>query len=201
MLAIFAYAIGVMYTPGPINLLGLNAGLNGKLRASAGFFVGVGLAMLILLLIFGWVGSAWVQGKGLIVISSVGCFYILYLALKIAKANVQVDTAEGSTPDLRFRDGLLMQLMNPKGTIATLPIAAIQFPAVGIHGMSLLMWSSVIAVMAIGAPASYSLIGHVVGKRVANPTLFRWFNAGMAALLVYVAVSIGYQHVYVPMLS
>ena len=30
MLAIIAYALGVMYTPGPVNLLGLNVGINGQ---------------------------------------------------------------------------------------------------------------------------------------------------------------------------
>lgn len=58
MLEIVAYALGVMYTPGPVNLLGLNAGLNGQARTSLGFFVGVGAAMLTLFLIFGWVGAA-----------------------------------------------------------------------------------------------------------------------------------------------
>lgn len=29
MLAIVAYALGIMYTPGPVNLLGLNVGING----------------------------------------------------------------------------------------------------------------------------------------------------------------------------
>ncbi|WP_097460846.1 LysE family translocator [Mangrovitalea sediminis] len=200
MLAIFAYAIGMMYTPGPINLIGLNSGINGQLRSSVGFFLGVGLAMLILLLGFGWIGTEWVQGDGLVLISAIGCLYIGYLAVKIFAASIHLNTNGDTTPKLGFRDGLLMQLMNPKGTIATLPIAAIQFPAAGIHGMSLVMWSAVIAVMAVGAPGSYCLMGHVVGRRIANPIIFRWFNGAMAILLLYVAAIIAYQHVYLPLI-
>ncbi len=37
MADIFAYAIGIMYTPGPINLLGLSSGLNKQTRSHLGF--------------------------------------------------------------------------------------------------------------------------------------------------------------------
>lgn len=201
MLAVFAYAIGVMYTPGPVNLLGLNSGINGELRASLGFFVGVGTAMLILLLVFGWIGSAWVRGPGLVVISTVGSLYILYLAAKIAVTSIRLEIAGARAAGLSFRDGLVMQLLNPKGIIATLPIAAIQFPAAGVHGASLLAWSSVIAALAIGAPGSYCVVGHLVGRRIANPRVFRYFNIAMALLLVYVAATIAYQHIYLPLAS
>ncbi|WP_340162900.1 hypothetical protein [Billgrantia tianxiuensis] len=69
---IVAYALGVMYTPGPVNLLGLNAGLNGQAKTSLGFFAGVGLAMLTLFLLFGWAGAAWVRGDMLAVVGQWG---------------------------------------------------------------------------------------------------------------------------------
>ncbi len=51
MLQMILYGIGIMYTPGPINLIGLNLGLNKKFKQSIGYFFGVGFAMLILFLI------------------------------------------------------------------------------------------------------------------------------------------------------
>jgi len=90
MLAIVAYALGVMYTPGPVNLLGLNAGLQGQARASLGFYLGVGLAMLILFLLFGWAGAAWVQDDMLAMVGALGCGYILYLAIKIARSSIDL---------------------------------------------------------------------------------------------------------------
>ena len=66
MIEIFAYAIGVMYTPGPVNLLSLNTGLNGHAKASTGYYFGVGSAMLLLFLSFGWLGSALIGRDGLI---------------------------------------------------------------------------------------------------------------------------------------
>lgn len=201
MTEIFVYAVGVMYTPGPVNLLGLNAGLNGRIRASIGFFLGVGLAMLILLLLFGFVGAEVVGGGNLLYISVVGCLYIAYLAVKIAYSTVTFDADRQAAAELRFTNGLFMQLVNPKGTIATLPIATIQFPAASIDGASLVFWSAVLAAMAVGAPGGYALVGELLGKRIYKPAAFKVFNLVMASLLLYVAVSIAYDFVYLPLVG
>ncbi|MGR2739314.1 LysE family translocator [Billgrantia sp. Q4P2] len=198
---IVAYALGVMYTPGPVNLLGLNAGLNGQARTSLGFFVGVGLAMLTLFLLFGWAGAAWVRGNMLAVAGAVGCGYILYLAVKVARSSIDLGKVREAPRMLQFRDGLIMQLCNPKAMIATLPIATIQFPAAGIHGASLLFWSLGLAVLAFGAPGSYALMGAMLGQRIENPKLLKGFSLAMAAMLVWVAITIGYEHAWLPLAS
>ncbi|OLO06132.1 LysE family translocator [Salinicola socius] len=199
MLAIVAYALGVMYTPGPVNLLGLNAGLHGQARSSLGFYIGVGLAMLILFLLFGWAGAAWVRGDMLAVVGALGCGYIFYLAINIARSSIDLPAVRQAPRVMRLRDGLIMQLCNPKGIVATLPIATIQFPAAGIHGLSLTLWSMGLAALAVGAPGSYALIGVVLGKRLENPKILQGFSLGMAALLAGVALSIGYEHVWLPL--
>lgn len=69
---IFLYAFSVMYSPGPVNLMGLNAGLTGKFRRSMGFFAGVGCAMLVLFILFGYTGEAVISHAALPYISLVG---------------------------------------------------------------------------------------------------------------------------------
>lgn len=201
MLEIVAYALGVMYTPGPVNLLGLNAGLHGQAKASLGFYLGVGLAMLTLFIMFGLAGAAWVQGDMLAIVGALGCGYILYLAIKIARASIDLGAVRQAPRMMRFRDGLIMQLCNPKGVVATLPIATIQFPAAGIHGASLIVWSLGLAMLAVGAPGSYALVGAVLGRRVENPAILKGFSLAMAALLVGVSLTIGYEHVWRPLVA
>lgn len=199
MIETFAYAFGVMYTPGPVNLLSLNSGLQGRLRQSLGFFTGVACAMLLLLLVFGLLGSQLVQGPLLSVVGALGCLYILYLALALVRAKPSLNAPDaGNGVTLDFRSGLVMQLLNPKGLVATLPIATIQFPAAGLEGLAILPWVAALTVLAFGAPSVYALLGDAVGRRIANPRYLVWFNRLMASLLLYVAVTIGYQHVYLP---
>ncbi len=196
MLAIIAYALGVMYTPGPVNLLGLNVGINGQGKQALGFCLGVGLAMLIYLLVLGWAGAAWISQGSRVVLSALGCAYILYLAFKVARANITLETHAPAPRMLSFRDGLMMQLLNPKAMVATLPITTLQFPAAGIQGGSLFLWSLGLAALAAGAPGSYVVMGSLLGQRVKHAGLIKGFNWIMAGLLVAVSLSIGYEHVW-----
>lgn len=200
MADIFAYAIGIMYTPGPINLLGLSSGLNKQTRSHLGFFIGVGSAMFILFVLLGYLGLQVINPQFLPYVSLIGCGYILYIAWKVAKAKVQVsDTSADAS--LSFFDGLFMQLLNPKALVATLPIATIQFPSADITGAAIVFWSFILAILAFGAPTSYSLAGLVLGKQVSRPSVFNVFNKLMAVLLVYVALMIAYEHVLTPLLA
>lgn len=201
MSEIFAYAIGVMYTPGPVNLLGLHSGLNRNTRSHLGFFIGVGMAMFILFVMLGFIGLKVINPQVLPFISLAGCLYILHIAWKVAGANVELSQDISDSNSLSFRDGLFMQLLNPKALVATLPVSTIQFPSVGITGSAIVLWSLVLAILAFGAPTGYSLAGLVLGKRISNPSYFKVFNLLMAALLVYVSLTIGYEHVVTPLLA
>tara|TARA_R110002012_G_scaffold221520_1_gene393063 strand:+ start:127 stop:738 length:612 start_codon:yes stop_codon:yes gene_type:complete len=199
MLAIVAYALGVMYTPGPVNLLGLNVGINGQARQSVGFCLGVGTAMLAYLLVLGWAGAAWIDDDALVVVSALGCSYIIYLASKIARSSADLSKPVNAPRLVSYRDGLVMQLLNPKAIVATLPITTLQFPAANIYGLSLVIWSLGLAILAAGAPGSYLMIGSLVGQRIKNPIIVKRFNWLMAGLLIAVALSIGYEHVWLPL--
>ncbi|MFM2482082.1 LysE family translocator [Celerinatantimonas sp. YJH-8] len=197
MFAIFAYAFGIMYTPGPVNLLSLHGGLHGLTRRHIGFFIGVGCALFIMFVSLSLVSHMLISPRFLPYISLVGCVYILYVAWHILRADVSLESASPvQARTLSFWNGLLIQLLNPKGFMATLPIVTIQFPAEGIHGMMLLFWVLILSAMGGGAPASYSLIGLWCGKQLHQPVYFKMFNRVMAILLIGVVCSMGYESVY-----
>lgn len=199
MLGIVAYALGAMYSPGPVNLLGLNIGINGQAKSSLGFCLGVGTAMFAYLFLLGWVGAAWINDEALLVVSALGCSYIIYLASKIARSSTELSEPDNAPRIVNYRDGLVMQLLNPKAIVATLPIATMQFPAADIHGLNLVAWAFGLAMLAAGAPGSYVIIGSLVGNRIKNPKVIKRFNWVMAGLLVAVALSIAYEHVWLPL--
>lgn len=41
----------------------------------------------------------------------------------------------------------------------------------------------------------------LLSKRITTPGFFKWFNRVMAALLFYVAASIAYEFIYLPLFS
>jgi len=75
------YTLSVMYSLGPVNFMGLNSGLTGQRRKIFGFFSGVGCAMLILFMQFGYAGQA-CPANGLHYIAFIGALYTFYIAWK-----------------------------------------------------------------------------------------------------------------------
>lgn len=202
MVEILMYAFGIMYTPGPVNLLSLNAGLNGQAKKTVPFCVGVGIAMFLLFILFGYSGALLPSGLQA-VIGLFGGIYILWLAFKIGSVAIRTVTParanevqEGKGP-LSFRSGLLMQLCNPKAPVAILPIVTVQFPAAGISGASIALWSVLLGSMALGAPGSYLLLGARLGNLIRTPIFFRILNLVMALLLVYVGSDIASAQLWV----
>jgi len=200
MLTILTYAFGIMYTPGPANLLGIHCGLNDKVNAHIGFFIGIGCAMFILFSALGFLGNSFTNPILLPYISLLGCCYIVYIAWKVKGSRVNVSSTPSENKVLSIWDGLFMQLLNPKALLATLPIATIQFPAENIQGNSIVIWSIGLSILAFGAPLSYSLIGLLIGKKLNNPIYFKRFNLFMSVLLVSVAINIGYEYVYLKLI-
>ena len=203
MFEIWTYAFGIMYSPGPVNFLALNGGVNGKTEQNAGFFAGVGVAMLLLFLGLSFLGNSLISPDVLPYSSLLGSGYILYLASKLLRASFHQTSPLTGTSDkqnaqatdtLRFRQGLTVQLLNPKGLVATLPIVTIQFPAAGINGSASVLWSIALSILAFGAPLSYSLLGGALGRKIENPRYFAYFTRTMAVLLIYVALSICVEH-------
>lgn len=202
MLEILAYAFGIMYTPGPANLLSLNAGLNGHISSALRFCLGVACAMLLLFLMFGYVGAWFINPNYQLLIGGIGSLYIAYLAFKIAWGSIKPTAIEAAkqteveASKLGFKSGLLMQLLNPKSFIVIFPIVSVQFPAAQISGSSIIVWSLLLSGMAFGAPSSYLVMGARLGKLIRHPDYFRLLNLSMALLLLYVAGDISYNHVY-----
>lgn len=195
MLEIILFSFGIMYTPGPVNILSLNQGVNKKFKSMVGFYAGIGVAMLVLFIVIGYTGERIVKKEYLIYISCVGAAYILYLAYKVFKSSIDFNN-QANTRTLTFKEGLIMQLFNPKAPLAVLPLATISFPAKGITGVGIALMSLLLATMAGMAPCTYGFLGERFSQFIMNKSVIKVFNRLMAVLLVYVALSILWDHVY-----
>lgn len=189
MTDILFYAFGVMYTPGPVNAIGLNNGIQKQTRM-LGFFAGVATAMFIMLCSVSLIGEQMMNSSLINIASVLGSLYILWLAYKVFYS--KVDEGIATQPRLlTFRDGLLMQLLNPKGITVALPLATVQFPAAEITGLTLFAWCLGLAVFALGAPWSYFLLGKLIGRNINQARYLIVINKSMAFFLVFVAISMG----------
>lgn len=195
MLQMLLYGIGIMYTPGPVNIMGLTLGLNKKFKNSIGFFTGVGIAMFILFFVYGYTGEKLIKKEYLIYTSVIGGIYIFYLAIKELKEDVTIEK-KLRKKSLTLKDGFIMQIVNPKASLAALPIATINFPANNINGIKIMIMSIIFGLLVIGAPSMYCLFGQFFSDLIKRKKILLIYNKIMGVILLYVAFSIFKDHVY-----
>lgn len=195
MVEMFLYGVAIMYSPGPINLIGLNLGIQGKLKQSITYFIGVGFAMFILFNLYGFTGQSIIKTEHILYVSLIGSMYIAYLAYKVFKSTstVEKDTNDSS---FKFKQGLTMHILNPKASLATLPIATIYFPTLEITGFQIVYISLILSIIAGGAPTLYSIVGNYFKWLIDTDKKIQIVNRVMAVILLYIAVMIFIDHVY-----
>jgi threonine/homoserine/homoserine lactone efflux protein len=195
MLQMLLYGIGIMYTPGPVNIMGLTLGLNKKFKNSLGFFSGVGLAMFVLFFVYGYTGERFMKKEYLIYTSVAGGIYISYLAIKVLKEDLHIDE-KLKKDSFTLRDGFIMQIVNPKASLAALPISTINFPANDITGINIMIMSILFGLLVIGAPSVYCLLGQFFSDFIKRKKALLILNKITGVILLYVAFCIFKDHVY-----
>lgn len=181
---IFLYTLSVMYSPGPVNFMGLNAGLTGQFKKTIYFFMGVGSAMLMLFMIFGYIGAAIIPQNALHYIALFGALYTFYLSYQMLKTDIDISDETTEVQTLSFWNGFWIQALNPKGILVILPVTTIMYPTAHITGIQIFLVSLLISMGAAGAPCLYSWAGGVLGKKIKNKIWFNRINKVMGMMLI-----------------
>ncbi|WP_165872633.1 LysE family translocator [Celerinatantimonas diazotrophica] len=192
MIAIILFCLVVMYTPGPVNLLGLNSGIQRQITQSMGFYLGIGVALAILFTLIGYVGATFITPNLLRYLAIFGGLFVGYMGYHLMRAQGHKQS-ELSGKHLSFKDGLLIQLLNPKSAMVVLPVATVQFPTAHIEGVNIVIWSVLLGLLAVGAPLSYALVGRQIGLLMNQQMFLKRSNQVMGMILLALAISMLYQ--------
>ncbi|MGR3437970.1 LysE family translocator [Salipiger abyssi] len=185
LLALSAFALVTVITPGPNNLMLLASGANFGFRRTIPHMLGIGLgfpAMVLLMgLGVGQIFEIWPQAHMVLLVISV--IYMLWLAWKIAHAAPPPEA--GSEPagrPLNFLQAAAFQWVNPKAW--SMALGAITLYAAGREpGAVLWVAGTYVAVSGIST-TSWTVLGREMRRLLNRPARLRAFNWTMAALLV-----------------
>lgn len=119
--AFLVYCIIVTVTPGPTNIVILSGVYNCGTKKTVQYVYGATIALGILLSVSVILSSMlmMVIPKILLVMKTIGCVYMLYLAYQIynmGEANSNIEQA------IAFKGGFLMQFVNPKVVLFTMTV-------------------------------------------------------------------------------
>lgn len=190
----FVAALGFIlistFTPGPNNVSSAAMGaLHGftktrqyLLGITAGFFVvmlGCALASASLLNAFPGFETA---------LRYIGAVYMLYLAYGILKATYTVE-GENVKP-LAFRDGVLLQLLNPKLIVYGLALFSTFFAPIATQPLQLVVTVILLALVSLASTALWASSGTLIGRYLHHPRVRLIVNIALALFLVYTALEL-----------
>ncbi|MCD5993900.1 LysE family translocator [Pseudomonas sp. CDFA 602] len=180
MLSFVLFAFVASITPGPTNILVLSNSARYGIWASLPIILGacMGAAALVLL-----VGTG--VGRSLIevpaaqpIMSFVGLAWLTWLAWKIFNSATAVINSDKSRPRLGFFGAASLQVVNPKTWMMALAVVSV-FSQGAVAVLALVFF-----LVSLPCLACWALLGAGSARLLDSERAMRWFNRGMALLLL-----------------
>lgn len=188
ILAMALFSMIMSITPGPVNIITLNSGLNYGFRQTMPYVSGATLGFTLLLLILGMGLSSMIIAYPMMLrfISCIGTAYMFYMGYKIMMSKSSLDNQFEVNQAPQFMNGALLQWSNPKAWMACLSGLSTFTSATSI--MPLITFVSIYFVicyfcMGIWAAAGMKLKSILTGERY-----MRWFTRLMGLLLIATSI-------------
>ncbi len=190
LIPFLTFAIITSITPGPNNISAMSFSMKLGYRNTLPYIIGVAsgttLMMLVCALLAFGLSAIAPQITGYL--KFVGAAYILFLAYKTLKINIE--TKDNSKTKARYIDGLLLQLVNPKAIFYGMTIYSTFFAflvdeqfwlAISALGIGLLTFTNV---------SIWGLFGSVIRQYLKNDRIKTVFAVIMALGLIYAAYKV-----------
>ncbi|PMJ91722.1 LysE family translocator [Vibrio sp. 10N.261.55.A7] len=193
-MSLFLTWLGVMFplvfSPGPANIVFAASGAKVGVKRSIALIAGVDSVFLIKSIIIGYGLGELVQSHPAVmnVMQLLGSAYLIYLAIKFLKSSQS--TVNNEAKELRFVDGLIIQLLNSKGWLMVFLMFTLfsepSLAAFGEYGVVVLIaW---LAMLNILTHFAWVAIGELISKVSSNPTYEKSLNWFYAGCLIVVSV-------------
>lgn len=186
LIAMCFYSLSMSISPGPVNMTILSTSVNFGFNRSLPFITGATSGFILLLIAVGFGGSYLIAQIPVFydLLRFAGTGYICYIGYKVLITRPNLQTLEILLP--KYRQGFLMQWLNPKAWIACLSGTA----AFGLDTSAARLWTFAVIYFIICylSLAAWGVLGsriHFLAK-VKNGILF--FNLASGSSLIIVAI-------------
>lgn len=190
--ALLVLCTAATFTPGPNTTLSTALAANLGLRRALRFVVSVPVGWgLLFSLCAGGVGAVVVAMPPLrIGIQALGVAYLLWLAVKLFKANTLAQ-ADAAQLNVTFWQGVMLQFLNIKAWLLALTVVAGWLAGREDAVSRFAIVLPLMLAFGLCSNLTYALVGTLLRQWLADPQhagrRLRWFNRSMAAVLVITA--------------
>ena len=185
LLPLVAFVVVSVCTPGPNNLLVLASGANWGLARTLPHVMGTVLGLPVMVVAVGlgvsvvFAALPWFH----VLLQYVGFAYLCWLAWRIATATRPGGRAGIARP-LSLWQAAAFQWVNPKAWTLILSGVAVFINPGTDRILQILVIASLFAIVALPNCLAWAVFGRAIAGFLADDRRRRWFNVGMALLLV-----------------
>jgi len=189
-IALFLFTFVTTYTPGPNTVSSAMMGMQFGYQKSLRYFFGIATGFFSIMFCCALFAGALKQlvPEAVKILSYLGAAYILYLAIHVLRAEYKV--ADETSEPLKYRNGLFLQLLNPKVMVLGLTVYT-SFLASMERSLPLIVVSALfLTCMSFSALSVWAFFGAAFSRVCANNKI-RWIvNIVLAVLLAYSAIGV-----------
>ncbi len=184
-LPLIAFVVAATTTPGPNNLLLLASGANWGLARTLPHIAGITLGFPVMIVAVGlgvsvvFEAAPWLHQA----LQYVAFAYLCWLAWRIATAARPGD-AGGIRRPFNVWEAAAFQWVNPKAWTMILSGMTVFVDPAGNKSLQVLGIAALFAVVVVPNCIAWAAFGRAIASFLADDRRRRWFNAGMAVLLV-----------------
>ncbi|MCE1191645.1 MAG: LysE family translocator [Acidovorax sp.] len=187
------FAVVGAITPGPVNILAVRHGAQGKPGVAMAYVLGASVSYALVVWLMGKGGEQLLGNQPLMLAMKwAGAGYLMYLAWRIATAPPAplqaAATLEGDTAARAFADGGMAQSLNPKAWMVALSgVGLFVLPQTDVPA-ALAMFCGVSLLACSFGVGCWTVAGRVLTRWLAVPARQKFFNRAMGLLLAYSVV-------------
>lgn len=184
----FGLMFPLVFSPGPANIVFAMSGISQGIKRSIPLIIGVDLVFIIYSLLIGLGLDKVLQlyPSLIFVLQLLGSLYIIYLAYKFLRSN---NTKMQSTKKVfTFKDGVLLQTLNPKGWAMILLMFSTLTDSSFNHNEQIIALVIMLAILNISTHFIWVITGNHISKWIENEKTNKILNYFFSASLFIVAV-------------
>jgi cysteine/O-acetylserine efflux protein len=188
ILATFTFAFITTFTPGPNTISSHAMGLNYGYRRSLPYFFGIATGFFSIMLLSAALAAALahLMPKAVSFLTIAGSLYIFYLAYHVFTSSYSFSPT--SHKMLGYRNGLLLQLLNPKVIILGLTVYSTFLSTMARTPFNLVASALCFTLMSFSALSTWALFGMALSCLLRTEGARKAVNAVLSLLLVSTAV-------------
>ncbi len=190
LLPLLAFIQITTFTPGPNNISSASMGVLVGYRKTIPYLSGISSGFFVVMVLCAFLSHTILKTMPFLedYVRWLGTVYILWLAFSVARTSI-VQKSDEFQP-LKFTNGLVLQLVNPKVVVYGLTIYSSFLSTFSDQIVVLLLSAMGLAFNAFFATSIWALFGAAIRNTLQNDLIRKMVNAVLSLMLVYSAVSL-----------